>query len=399
MQEKAPFGALYFLFEKMRLRVASYGLLMALILLPWMAWEKDRNMVRRWLYPIRGHLAAWSTDCGVQTAPWLKELTRKLPTRLDSPANQLVFVDSKGKQAGCVNGWQGLPLISDRVTADTRFRLASLSKLVSFMGLTHDDARVRSAWLESPLVQALSILPPFKDKRISQIRIRHLLNHTAGFDRLRAEDPMVVRNKKPWCPEDVGQLAQTPLQFTPGERYAYANLGYCLASVAYERHFGRSLRDVLERDMRFSQYGLDYMDRADSPVDYNFMHHEFYGPDFVRYFDWVALRDSMGMTGNAQGLARFVAENRSLLAFAREMRDAGIHCDETKPESCQDGFLERRRVGNTQVWLQRGYLYGMSALFLMDEAGNFLIWLGAGDIKSPLLAFEYVEAAFLNSLR
>ncbi|RUR66876.1 class A beta-lactamase-related serine hydrolase [Variovorax guangxiensis] len=381
-----------------RARLVVYLLLIALIFLPWLAWEKDRNMVRRWLYPVRAHLAAWSTDCNARTAPWLKELARRLPTQLDSPANQLVFVDSTGKQASCVNGWKGLPLVSGRVTDDTRFRLASLSKLVAFMGLTHEKAEPRSAWLDVPLVQALSISPPFKDKRISQIRIRQLLNHSAGFDRLQAEDPMVVRNKKPWCPEDVSQLAQIPLQFAPGERYAYANLDYCLASVAYQRRFGHSLWDALEQGLHISRYGLDYLDRADSPVEYNFMHNEFYGPDFVRYFDWTALRASMGMTGNAQGLARFVIDHRPLLDLAREMRDNSIRCDETKPENCQDGFLERRRVGSTQIWVQRGYLYGMSALFLMDATGNFLIWLGAGDMNPPLLAYEYVEAGFLKAL-
>lgn len=379
-------------------RFVIYGLLVVAVFAPWLAWETDRNMVRRWLYPVTGFLAAASTRCDAAAPRWLNDAARDLASQMNSPANQLVFVDAGGKQAGCVNGWIGTPLLSERVTPQTRFRLASLSKIVVFMGLVRDEAKGSAHWLDEPLAQMLALPSHLKDARVADIRVRHLLNHSAGFDRMRSEDPMVIRNKKPWCPGDASQLTQTPLQFTPGARYAYANLGYCLAVVAYERRFGRSLWDALEQDMHLSDYGIDYLMHADSLVSYNFMNQSFYGPEFVQYFDWEALRAPMGMTGHAQGLASFVADNRPLLDFSRGMHDPGITCDERKAESCQDGFLERRRLGNTLVWLQRGYLYGMSALFLMDEAGNFLVWLGAGESRPTRLAYAYVEQAFLKAV-
>lgn len=383
--------------SKMLRRFVAYLLLFCAIFLPWLAWETDRNMVRRWVYPITGQLAAFSTRCDVTAPDWLQALAQQIPKWLDSPANQIAFVDPSGTLTGCINGWEGHPLISKRVTADTRFRFASLSKLVTFFGVVHEQALGQADWLGLPLIQVLGLTPPFQDQRIAQIHVRHLLNHSAGFDRMRSKDPMVIDDQKPWCPGQVEKLADTPLQFTPGSRHAYANLGFCLAAVAYERHMGRSLWNALEQDMNLSRYGMAYMDEADSPIAYNFMHNEMRGPDFVKHFDWQALRAPMGMTGSAQGLAHFVADHRALLDFARGMHDPGISCNDAVLESCMDGFLERRRLGNITVWQQRGYLYGMAALFVMDEAGNFLVWLGSGEAKSLTESADFLSRALIDS--
>lgn len=379
-------------------RSIFYFLLVCAIFLPWLAWETDRNMVRRWVYPITGQLAALSTRCDATAPDWLKTLARQIPAQLDSPSNQIVLVDQSGTLSGCVNGWESYPLISRRVTTDTRFRLASLSKLVTFFGVTHEQALRQADWLSLPLVQALGLTPPFRDPRIAEIQIRHLLNHSAGFDRMRAKDPMVIDDQKPWCPGQLEKLADTTLQFTPGARHAYANLGFCLAAAAYEKHMGRSLWSALEQDMHLSRYGLGYMDEADSPIAYNFMHNEVRGPEFVEHFDWQALRAPMGMTGSAQGLARFAADNRTLLDFARGMHDPGIPCNETLFESCMDGFLERRHLGDVTVWQQRGYLYGMSALFVMDEAGNFLVWLGSGEMNPLTLPSDFLVRTLIDGV-
>lgn len=383
---------------RLRSRFTAYAVVVLAVFVPWLAWETDRNMVRRWLYPVNGYLASFSTRCDAAAPRWLRELARGLPTRIDSPANQLVLVDRAGALTGCVNGWEHHPFLSERVKPETRFRLASLSKIVTFFGVLHARPNGQADWLDQSLASLLALPAPLLDERVAHMRVRHLLNHSAGFDRLRVADPMVIDDRQPWCPGHPEQLAKTKLQFEPGARYAYANLGYCLAAVAYERHSGRSLWSALEQDMNMSSYGLGFLDQRDSPLTYNFMHHERRDADFVKHFDWHALRAPMGMTGNAHGLARFIADHRSLLEVARGMHDSSVRCDETVPESCQDGFLERRRVGDHRVWVQRGYLYGMAALFLTDDAGNFIVWLGAGDLRQPLRAYAFVEQAFLKAL-
>lgn len=380
-------------------RLLVYAVLLLLVFGPWLAWETDRNRVRRWLYPAKGQLVAVTTQCDALAPTWLRQTAKTLAKHFDSPANQLVFVDAAGQMAACVNGWQNAPFFSPRVSHDTPLRLASLSKIVSFMGLVYKNPNTYGSWLDEKLVNVLGMQGSLADARVRDIRIRHLLNHTAGFDRLRSVDPMTELGKEPWCPAHVHQLAQTRLDFAPGTRYAYANLGYCLAAVAYEKRFGRSVWNVLERDMRLASYGLGYLEQRDTPVRYNFMHQEFFDEGYTRYFDWHAVRAPMGMTGSAKGLARFIHQYRDLLAVARSLHGMDdAPCDETQNESCFDGFLERRTVNGKTVWRQRGYLYGMTASFMTDDAGNFVVWLGAGESRPILAAHENLEKVFLQFL-
>lgn len=380
-------------------RLLVYALLLLLVFGPWLAWETDRNRVRRWLYPAKGQLVAASTQCDAQAPAWLRQAAKTLATRFDSPANQLVFVDAAGQMAACVNGWQDVPFFSPRVSHDTPLRLASVSKIVSFMGLVYKNPNTHGSWLDEKLVNVLGMHGPLADERVRDIRVRHLLNHTAGFDRLRSVDPMTELDKKPWCPAQWPMLAHVQLDFAPGTRYAYANLGYCLAAVAYEKRFGRSLWDVLAQDMQFANYGLNYLEQVDTPVHYNFMHQPFFDEGYVHHFDWHALRAPMGMTGSAKGLARFIHQYRDLLAVARSLHGMDdAPCNEAQSESCFDGFLERRIVNGKTVWRQRGYLYGMTASFMTDEAGNLMVWLGAGESRPILAAHENIEKVFLKFL-
>lgn len=380
---------------RLPLRIVLYLLLLAAIFGPWLAWETDRNMVRRWLYPAKGQLVALTTRCDAGAPAWLAASTRRLARGMDSPANQLAYVDAQGNIHACHNGWQGLPLASPRVDDGTPFRLASLSKIVAFIGLTAQPPAQTAQWLDTRLVDDLGLHANLADARVADIRIRDLLQHSAGFDRLQAEDSMVIRDTPPWCPAQPQQLAHTELQFTPGSRHAYANLGFCLAEVAHARHFGRDLWQVLETDLRMGDDGLAALADVDSPVQYNFMHQAFYDPGFTRHFDWQALRSSMGLTGNARGLARFIHRHRDRLALSRSMHDAAIACDETRPLSCFDGFLERKRVDGRLLWTQGGYLYGMSARFLLVPDGQMLIWLGAGDSVPRTLARDFLQQQLL----
>ena len=385
-------------------RLLSYGMLLLLIFGPWLAWETDRNQVRRWLYPAKGQIAAWSTQCDVSAPSWLRTTIQTLAKQYDSPANQLVFVNASGQMAACVNGWQDTPFFSPRVNHDTPLRLASLSKIVSFMGLVHKNTEIHPEtypdWLNEKLVDIFDMQGgTVADERVRDIRIRHLINHTAGFDRLRSVDPMTELDKQPWCPTQWPMLAHVQLDFTPGTRYAYANLSYCLAAVAYEKRFGRSLWDVLAQDMQFNRYGLNYLENTDTPVHYNFMHQPFFDEGYTNHFDWHALRAPMGMTGNAQGLARFIYDNRNLITVARAMHNTdSVPCEEMRNEACFDGFLERRVVNGTRLWRQRGYLYGMAATFMTDQAGNFVVWLGAGESRPILAAHDHIEQELLQAL-
>lgn len=386
-------------------RLLIYVVLLSAIFVPWGLWESNPNKVRRWIYPIKGELAAWSTRCDTQAPRWLGTLARAMATAHDSPANQLAFVTRSGEVSICTNGWEGTPVFSPRLAPDTPMRLASLSKIVSFIGLTGVPAAEQAAWLDAPLAEVLGLAPPYADARVGSIRVRDLLNHSAGFDRLKTEDPITRfrdarKPQRSWCPYELDRLARIGLDYAPGSRFSYHNLDYCLAAAAYEKRFGRSLWTALAEDFHLHDYGLEWLDRRDSPVAYNFMHAGLTSPDagFVQRLDWQAARAAMGLTGSASGLARFIRENRLLLDFARNLRDDSIVCHDAPDGGCFDGFLRRFTVDGHTVWEQRGYLYGMAATFVLDETGNFIVWLGAGEGRPLTAAPEQVRHALLKNV-
>jgi N-acyl-D-amino-acid deacylase len=82
------------------------------------------------------------------------------------------------------------------------------------------------------------------DERWKNVTIAHCLAHTGGWDRDKSYDPMfqAIRMAKslkvelPILPEHIirYQLGQ-PLDFDPGERYAYSNFGYSLLGRIIEK--------------------------------------------------------------------------------------------------------------------------------------------------------------------
>ena len=98
------------------------------------------------------------------------------------------------------------------------------------------------------------------DARLGEITIRHLLQHTAGWNRDKSGDPMFQSRKiaralgiaSPPAPVDViREVLGRPLDDPPGTRYVYSNFGYCLLGRIVEKLSGQPYeRLVQERVLR-----------------------------------------------------------------------------------------------------------------------------------------------------
>ncbi|MEL6614372.1 MAG: serine hydrolase domain-containing protein, partial [Bacteroidota bacterium] len=133
------------------------------------------------------------------------------------------------------------PATNEPVRPQSRFRLASISKPIT---------AAAAMWLvERGLLdldaQAFAMLPDHpplagetEDPRLADITVRDLLQHSAGWDRDQTGyDPMfdVVAigqanglSGPAGCDEVIRFVRGRPLDFTPGTRYAYSNVGYCV---------------------------------------------------------------------------------------------------------------------------------------------------------------------------
>ncbi len=72
--------------------------------------------------------------------------------------------------------------------------------------------------------------------------LRQLLQHTAGWDNATSFDPVFDKARN----TDCTQINPPERQFEPGTRYAYSNLGYCIAG----RHLGDSIGETYPTAVR-----------------------------------------------------------------------------------------------------------------------------------------------------
>ena len=227
------------------------------------------------------------------------------------------------------------------------------------------------------------------DERLPNITVEQLLRHSAGFDRLKSTDTMVVRNKKPWCPYAVTPLTGVRLDFTPGERYAYHNLNYCLLGVLLEQADpkGRDFRTLMEQTYGLSERGIRFVDGPylDDEVTYDFRNSGFYGPNYWKYFDFQALSSSMGLSGSAVAFATLLASLKDEKGeFPWTQAPVEQICDETVKRGCYGyaAFRYRPAGGSLLVHVQAGFLYGAPSLAIIDEHGGVTVWVGNGSPPS-----------------
>lgn len=127
------------------------------------------------------------------------------------------------------------------------FRIASISKPVTAVAVL-TLVRKGKLVLDAKAFALLGLKPGEKgDARMSDITVRHLLQHTGGWDRGKSGDPMfksveIARAAGKAPPADAEAIIQwmlgRPLDFDPGARHAYSNFGYCVLGRIVEKVSG-----------------------------------------------------------------------------------------------------------------------------------------------------------------
>lgn len=146
------------------------------------------------------------------------------------------------------------------VTAQSLFRIASVSKpLTAVATLTYIEEGKLT--LDTKMMDVLKIEPRLAegakvDERVANITIRHLLNHTAGWDRDKFGDPMFMSRKiagelsvdcPPGARDIIRWMLGQPLQFDPGTKYVYSNLGYAILGRILENLSGQKHEALIKQ--------------------------------------------------------------------------------------------------------------------------------------------------------
>ncbi len=144
------------------------------------------------------------------------------------------------------------------VQPNMRFRIASISKPITAVAILRLIELGLLRLDDNPFAVLKIALPADADPRLRKITVRHLLHHTAGWDRALSFDPMfrpiiiakALNVPAPAKPNDVIKyMLNQPLDFDPGVRYAYSNFGYCILGRLIEKASGQDYENFVRKEI------------------------------------------------------------------------------------------------------------------------------------------------------
>ncbi|MDF9801134.1 CubicO group peptidase (beta-lactamase class C family) [Catalinimonas alkaloidigena] len=144
------------------------------------------------------------------------------------------------------------------------FRIGSISKLITAVAVMklYEDGKLQ---LEDKVFGKEGILQggvydKIKDRKIYNIEVRHLLNHTSGWSKRTYGDPMFIPHK---IAEDMGETSSPDLDtiiefilskhmpYRPGAYYDYSNFGYALLGKVIEAVSGEGYEDYVKKEILY----------------------------------------------------------------------------------------------------------------------------------------------------
>lgn len=280
-------------------------------------------------------------------AAWAREAPRTAEARRVSQAmlDDLQAVSGVPGLSAAVwrNGavvWTGSAGMRDRaaglpVTTDTRFRLASVSKLFAATAAAKlaEEGRLD---LDAPVASIL----PWLANEWPPISARQLASHTSGLPHYQAQDMDRGAVRYPTARDAVAIFADRQLLSPPGTGYSYSSWGYTLLGALVEAGSGQAFGDYVRRAIA---PGLDVgLDATGQPASRASVAYEFVGkkatpaaPHDLSY-SW----SGGGMMASARDLARFggsMLSNRILsrASFERMLTPAILSSGEPAGE---DGY-------------------------------------------------------------
>ncbi len=131
----------------------------------------------------------------------------------------------------------------EAATAETQFRIASISKAITGTVLARLAAR-EEIELDQPLYEYVPDLPEhWKD-----ITARHLASHTSGIRHYRGLEVYSTRNFKSLS-EALAIFRDDKLRFEPGLQREYSTYGFTLLGVAMEFMTDTSFMDLVRKEI------------------------------------------------------------------------------------------------------------------------------------------------------
>lgn len=343
-----------------------------------------RNQVWQKTYPIRAQLANHQLSCSPNSPTWLADIIKDQTINGNAPANQIAYLDPKGNLYHCENGYVGeYPILSQPVSANTRFRYASVTKLWTSDSI-FDLIKQNRLSLDTPLVNVLTQIKNPKDPRINHITMGDLLLHRGGFDRytvINGQDMFGIG--KDICPNHIDLMNSLTLNFDPNTKMSYSNLGYCLLGEAASQINNKPYTQLVQDNYKLDSTTLRFIGNQSlgDEVSYNYVETGLTGiADIYTAFDYKGLASVAGMSGNAIDLAKQVQQMSNKPEPNILSLNTKLTCDITKLRDCYGYamFPYQRSLQDNVMYFRDGALLGLSSLVAVDKKFGVVVLLSNG---------------------
>jgi len=306
------------------------------------------------------------------------------------------------------------------------FRIASVSKLITAVAVMklYEEGKLdldEQVFGEGGIIND-PVYQDYKDQRVEQITVRHLLNHTAGWSRYSG-DPMfsslyIARKMKVEAPArftDVMQYALSRrLDYRPGTRYSYSNLGYGILGEVVARKSGMNYQDYVVMNL------LKPLGIHDMHIGRTYYEDKY--PNEVRYHSSAGKMTAWSMDGSGERVPIYyggnnmellgpaggwVASAPELIRFLTAVDGFPEQPDILKketvelmadPEFSGYGRFGWRGSNRYGTWWRTGYLTGSTALMVRQRDGlNWVVMMNTSTYKHSRI-HSYVSGMMFKSV-
>lgn len=345
----------------------------------------DRVGFWRLIYPLQAKIAILNIQCSNYSPVWMKQSLKIIIQKQKTLSNQLAYIDKNNQLHTCQSGWAKTSIFSKQVSVNTRFRYASLTKIITNDAVI-DLINQKKINLNDRLINIFEELnnKKLKDNRIKNITVSDLLQQRSGFDRMRSEDIMFSTHKTPWCPNDLHQLLKVRLDFNPNTRYAYDNRNSCLLGAIIERVTGDNYREYINEKYGLASRNIKFLNGQyfSDEVYYDFRNNDFWMEEDDNSFYFKELSSSAGLSGSAKSLAEIIQpmlERQPLNILSIEQDNIG-KCNLTDFKMC-NGYAMWQYQKDSQspkVYFRNGGLPAATSLAVISDQGEVLVWTSNG---------------------
>jgi CubicO group peptidase (beta-lactamase class C family) len=306
------------------------------------------------------------------------------------------------------------------------FRIASVSKLITAVAIMklYEEGQLNLDDYVFGLDGILDtdMFPEYKDPRYEKIKVQHLLNHTSGWSQ-RSADPMfsslyIARKMDIEPPLHIDHIIDyalsRKLNYEPGTRYSYSNLGYAILGRIIEEKSGITYEDYVMMNV------LKPMGIHDMHIGRTYHHQKF--PNEVKYYATGKTRRAYSIDGSGEYVPVYYGGNNiellgpaggwvssapELIKFLTAIDGFSAQPDILKEETIQmmtdpnqagKGLFGWRGNDSRGTWWRTGYFYGSSALMVRQSDGlNWVILTNTSTYKQSRI-HSYVSGMMFGAV-